>query len=240
MTTSHSLPPAISRSVLKYRDYRLFLFARLLSTAAIQIQSVAVGYQVYEISHDTLALGFVGLAQFLPMLALILPAGDLADRGCVHLGWPPPPVDVGVGVGRDHQFLDGILAVNRDFDRVGAKHNAQTSEEDTFYHVTCLPEYLQQAFDVLSDILRPTLRTVDFETEMVIVAAMETQGCVSRVSLRSITRTNDKASVDILEEPPAANCRCFVSSRPIHVVKVQKMSGEITFTTARGEMPCGS
>jgi MFS family permease len=80
MTTSHSLPPAISRSVLKYRDYRLFLFARLLSTAAIQIQSVAVGYQVYEISHDTLALGFVGLAQFLPMLALILPAGDLADR----------------------------------------------------------------------------------------------------------------------------------------------------------------
>ena len=50
------------------------------------------------------------------------------------------------------------VAVNRDFDRVGAKHNAQTSEEDTFYHVTCLPEYLPQAFDVLSDILRPTLR----------------------------------------------------------------------------------
>ena len=34
------------------------------------------------------------------------------------------------------------VAVNRDFDKVGAKHNAQTSEEDTFYHVTCLPEYL--------------------------------------------------------------------------------------------------
>jgi hypothetical protein len=81
---------------------------------------------------------------------------------------------------------------------------------------------------------------VDFETEMVIVAAMETQGCVSRVTLRSIARTSDKAAVDILEEPPAANCRCFVSSRPIHVVKVQKMSGEITFTTSRGEMPCGS
>ncbi|HVY98946.1 MAG TPA: MFS transporter [Dongiaceae bacterium] len=80
MNTSHGLPPAISRSVLRYRDYRLFLLARVLVTAAIQIQSVAVGYQVYEISHDTLALGFVGLAQFLPMLALILPAGDLADR----------------------------------------------------------------------------------------------------------------------------------------------------------------
>jgi MFS family permease len=70
----------VTRSVLKYRDYRLFLLARLLVTAAIQIQSVAVGYQVYEITSDPLQLGFVGLAQFLPMLALILPAGDLADR----------------------------------------------------------------------------------------------------------------------------------------------------------------
>ncbi len=61
------------------------------------------------------------------------------------------------------------LAVNRDFDRVGAKHNAQTSEEDTFYHVTCLPEYLRPSFDVLSDILRPTLRGDDFETEKQVI-----------------------------------------------------------------------
>jgi predicted Zn-dependent peptidase len=61
------------------------------------------------------------------------------------------------------------VAVNRDFDRVGAKHNAQTSEEDTFYHVTCLPEYLPQAFDVLSDILRPSLRAVDFEMEKKVI-----------------------------------------------------------------------
>lgn len=61
------------------------------------------------------------------------------------------------------------LAVNRDFDRVGAKHNAQTSEEDTFYHVTCLPEYLPQAFDVLSDILRPNLNEEDFETEKQVI-----------------------------------------------------------------------
>jgi predicted Zn-dependent peptidase len=61
------------------------------------------------------------------------------------------------------------LAVNRDFDRVGAKHNAQTSEEDTLYHVTCLPEYLDRAFEVLSDILRPTLRAEDFETEKKVI-----------------------------------------------------------------------
>jgi predicted Zn-dependent peptidase len=61
------------------------------------------------------------------------------------------------------------LTVNRDFDRVGAKHNAQTSEEDTFYHVTCLPEYLPPAFDVLSDILRPTLQGDDFVTEKQVI-----------------------------------------------------------------------
>lgn len=61
------------------------------------------------------------------------------------------------------------LAVNLDFDRVGAKHNAQTSEEDTFYHFTCLPEYLPRAFDVLADILRPTLRDDDFETEKKVI-----------------------------------------------------------------------
>jgi predicted Zn-dependent peptidase len=61
------------------------------------------------------------------------------------------------------------IAVNRDFDRVGAKHNAQTSEEDTVYHVTCLPEYLPKSFDVLSDILRPSLREEDFETEKKVI-----------------------------------------------------------------------
>lgn len=61
------------------------------------------------------------------------------------------------------------LAVNRDFDRVGAKHNAQTSEEDTVYHATCLPEYLPAALDVLADILRPSLRDEDFETEKQVI-----------------------------------------------------------------------
>src|ERR1700709_726140 len=74
----------------------------------------------------------------------------------------------------EHMIFKGTpnrdaLSVNRDFDRVGAKHNAQTSEEDTFYHVTCLPEYLPRAFDVLSDILRPSLREEDFETEKKVI-----------------------------------------------------------------------
>jgi hypothetical protein len=81
---------------------------------------------------------------------------------------------------------------------------------------------------------------VDFDKEMVVLAAMETQGCVSRVTIRSITRKDDNAVVDVLEEPPSANCRCIVSARPIHAVRVQKIPGDVSFTTAKGEMACGS
>src|SRR3954463_12674735 len=84
------------------------------------------------------------------------------------------PEEAGVSHFLEHMVFKGTprrdaLAVNRDFDRVGAKHNAQTSEEDTFYHVTCLPEYLPQSFDVLSDILRPTLAEADFDTEKQVI-----------------------------------------------------------------------
>ena len=47
---------------------------------AIQIQAVVVAWQVYEMTGDPLSLAYVGLAQFLPMLFLLLPAGDLIDR----------------------------------------------------------------------------------------------------------------------------------------------------------------
>lgn len=67
-------------SVLRVRDFRLFLTGRFLGTLGAQVQSVAVGWQVYDITRDPMALGFVGLAQFLPMVLLMLPAGDIADR----------------------------------------------------------------------------------------------------------------------------------------------------------------
>src|SRR5262245_26104765 len=57
------------------------------------------------------------------------------------------------------------LAVNRDFSKIGADNNAFTSEENTVFHATFLPEFLPQAVDVLADILRPSLRGDDFDTE---------------------------------------------------------------------------
>lgn len=59
--------------------------------------------------------------------------------------------------------------VNLDFDRIGASYNAYTSEENTVYYAAVLPEYLPRAVDILSDILRPTLRVEDFETEKKVI-----------------------------------------------------------------------
>jgi len=55
--------------------------------------------------------------------------------------------------------------VNRDFDRIGASYNAFTSEENTVFYAAVLPEYLPQTVDILADILRPSLRQDDFDTE---------------------------------------------------------------------------
>lgn len=67
-------------AVLHERDFVLFLSAKILVTLAAEMVSVAVGMQVYALTGDLLALGLVGLAQFLPFVVLILPAGQVADR----------------------------------------------------------------------------------------------------------------------------------------------------------------
>jgi MFS family permease len=69
-----------SLGVFGRRDFRLYCGATFLSTLANQILSVAVAWQVYALTHSALALGYVGLVQFLPMMACVFVAGDLADR----------------------------------------------------------------------------------------------------------------------------------------------------------------
>src|ERR1700733_14395095 len=70
------IPPAIYRS----RDLYLFVVSRFIATIAIQVQSVAIGWQIYDMERTPMALGLVGLCQFLPMFLLTLPAGDITDR----------------------------------------------------------------------------------------------------------------------------------------------------------------
>ncbi|MDB4975359.1 MAG: Permease of the major facilitator superfamily [Myxococcaceae bacterium] len=67
-------------SAFHFRDFRLFVFGRLLATLAMQMQGVAVGWQVYAITGRALDLGYVGLVQFLPALLMSLLTGHVADR----------------------------------------------------------------------------------------------------------------------------------------------------------------
>ncbi len=67
-------------SVLRYRDFTAYAAARFCTTLAWEMLGVAVGWQVYHLTHNPLDLGFVGLAQFLPFVLLVLPAGHVADR----------------------------------------------------------------------------------------------------------------------------------------------------------------
>ena len=68
------------RTLLRIPSFALYLASRVPTMLAVQIQTVAVGAQVYGLTHDPLDLGLVGLSQFLPFLVCVLPAGQLADR----------------------------------------------------------------------------------------------------------------------------------------------------------------
>jgi MFS family permease len=77
--------------VLRQRDFRLFLGGRFCAALAQQMQSVAIGWYLYDLTSDPLVLGYAGLAVFLPIFVFSLPGGDVADRvdrraiiGAVH------------------------------------------------------------------------------------------------------------------------------------------------------------
>jgi len=71
---------ADGRAAFRYPSFVLFQTARFCIVLATEMQSVAVGWQVYEITKRPLDLGLVGLAQFLPGILLFLVSGHVADR----------------------------------------------------------------------------------------------------------------------------------------------------------------
>jgi MFS family permease len=65
---------------LRHRDFRLLGLATLVSIVGTQMQNVGVDWHIYLITHSPLALGFVGLVRVLPIIALSLWGGVIADR----------------------------------------------------------------------------------------------------------------------------------------------------------------
>jgi len=68
------------RAAFQYANFRYYMTARIFVTLASEMQAVAVGWQIYALTHRALDLGLVGLAQFLPGFVLFLAAGQTADR----------------------------------------------------------------------------------------------------------------------------------------------------------------
>ncbi|HEY3993769.1 MAG TPA: MFS transporter [Ktedonobacteraceae bacterium] len=65
---------------LRYRDFRFYFLAAFLSATGEQMLSVAIGWELYQRTNSAFALGMVGLVQVLPVMALSLFTGSLADR----------------------------------------------------------------------------------------------------------------------------------------------------------------
>ncbi len=72
-------PPHDPYAALRLPEFRAYILARFSLTLALQMQSTVVGWQVYQITHDKLALGLIGLAEAVPSITVALIAGHVAD-----------------------------------------------------------------------------------------------------------------------------------------------------------------
>jgi MFS family permease len=80
MPAATDTDPKAGRVAFTHPGFVLFQVCRFLIVAAVEMQAVAVGWQVYDITHRALDLGLVGLAQFLPGILLFLVSGHASDR----------------------------------------------------------------------------------------------------------------------------------------------------------------
>lgn len=80
MPEEDSQPKPDSFAALRYKDFRSYLGMRFFFTFAYQMQTAALGYYIYEITHSTLALAWIGLSEAIPAIGLALYGGYIADK----------------------------------------------------------------------------------------------------------------------------------------------------------------
>ncbi|GIW92700.1 MAG: zinc protease [Pirellulaceae bacterium] len=118
-----------------------------------------------------------------------------------------PPEMSGVSHFLEHMMFKGSQRrsadeLNRELDEIGSHSNAYTSEEQTVYHAVLLPEYVDRAVELLSDMLRPALRNEDFDTE-------------KKVILEEIAKYEDEPPFGVFEKAMAAHFPNHSLGRPI-------------------------
>ena len=112
----------------------------------------------------------------LQVIAEVHPQGYTASFGYFVKTGARDETDEVAGVSHflEHMMFKGTPTrsaadVNRQLDELGGQSNAYTSEEQTVYYATVIPKYQNRMVELLTDILRPTLRTEDFETERMVI-----------------------------------------------------------------------
>ena len=80
MSDPEPVQPSSRYAVLRIRDFQLYLAGRFIASVGQQMLGTAVGWELYERTRSSLALGIVGLVQIAPLVLLTLPAGHIADQ----------------------------------------------------------------------------------------------------------------------------------------------------------------
>lgn len=75
-----SSPRHDAYSALRIRDFRLVMTGTVVANLGMQMQEAAIGWEIYERTGSAFMVGLVGLSQVVPVIALVLPAGHVADR----------------------------------------------------------------------------------------------------------------------------------------------------------------
>ena len=122
-----------------------------------------------EFKQKTLANGLQIAAEVDPQ-AVTASLGFFVDAGSRH----ETSALSGVSHFLEHMQFKGTAKrsaeqVNREIDQLGGNSNAYTSEDQTVYYLHVVPEYQTEAVDLLCDIMRPSLREEDFETERKVI-----------------------------------------------------------------------
>jgi len=73
-------PESPSANAFHYPAYVKYFTSRVMHSFALQIMATAIGWQIYAITHNPIYLAYIGLAVFLPVLFLVIPAGMVADN----------------------------------------------------------------------------------------------------------------------------------------------------------------
>src|ERR1700761_7822643 len=77
---SQPLPKKDSFAALGYKDFRSYLGMRFFFTFAYQMQTVVLGFYIYQVTHSKMALAFIGLSEAIPAVGIALYGGYIADK----------------------------------------------------------------------------------------------------------------------------------------------------------------